>query len=61
MKCPYQIKVIHKPEDIDGYVKNFAEDITEFCECAKSECPFYVSMNHHKLERCRRAENEVKD
>ena len=54
MKCPYQTKVIHKPEDIDGYVKKFAEDITEFCEC-----PFYYVSAI--AEHCRRAESEVRN
>lgn len=60
MKCPYQTKVIHKPEDTDGYMKSFAEDITEFCECVKTECPFYYASSHAKIEHCRKAESEVK-
>ena len=59
MKCPYQTKVIHKPEYTDGYIKYFAEDITVFCECAKSECPFYyTSWAHKTIEHCRKAESE---
>lgn len=46
MKCPYQIKLIHKPEYTDGYIKHFAEDITEFCECVKSECPFFYTVEN---------------
>ena len=64
MKCPYQTKVIHKPKYTDGYVKKFAEDITEFCECVKSECPFYYTTEYkptrHIMEHCRKAESEVK-
>lgn len=59
MKCPYRTKVIHKPEDTEGYVKNFAEDVTEFCDCIKSECPFYfTTLAHEMIERCGRAEKE---
>ena len=58
MKCPYQTKVIHKPEYTEGYVRNFAEDITKFCECVKSECPFYYTT--HVKEHCRKAESEDK-
>ena len=62
MKCPYQIKVIHKPEDIEWCGKKFAEDITKFCECVKSECPFYyTTWEHEKVEHCRRAESEDKE
>lgn len=59
MKCPYQTRIIHKPEYTEGYVRNFAEDITEFCECIKSECPFYYTLGMYKTEEhCRRAESE---
>ena len=65
MKCPYQTKVIHKPEYTEGYVRNFAEDITAFCECIKSECPFYYTTEYkperHVKEHCRRAESEVQE
>lgn len=61
MKCPYQTKVIHKIEYTEGYVN---EDITEFCECIKSECPFYYTSEYKPArqitEHCRRAEREVK-
>lgn len=61
MKCPYQTKVIHQPEYVEGYVKHFAEDITVFAECLKSECPFYsTSWAHKEVEHCRRAEKERK-
>lgn len=64
MKCPYQTKVIHKPEDTEGYIKSFAEDITEFCECVKRECPFYYTTEYKPAslvkEHCRRAESEDK-
>lgn len=64
MKCPYQTKVIHKPECIEGCVRRFAEDKTEFCECMKEECPFYYTIDkrrpsyHKVIEHCRRAESE---
>ena len=59
MICPYQTRIIHKPEYTEGCVKYFAEDITRFCECAKSECPFYyISWEHKTVEHCRRAESE---
>ena len=60
MKCPYQTKVIHKPEHIVGYTKSFAEDITKFCECVKSECPFYYTT-YGTVEHCIRAESEDKE
>ena len=59
MKCPYQTRVIHKPEYTEGYVRNFAEDITEFGDCVKTECPFYYTTWEHKTgEHCRKAESE---
>lgn len=65
MKCPYQTKVIHKPEYTAGYIKHFAEDITNFCECVKSECPFYYTTENkpekHVKEHCRKAESEDKE
>ncbi len=62
MKCPYRIRMIHKPEYRCGYGKHFAEDITEFNECLKSECPFYyTSWAHETVEHCRRAESEGKE
>ena len=65
MKCPYQIKVIHKTEYTEGYVKHFDEDITEFCECVKRECPFYYTTEYKPArkitEHCRKAESEVKE
>ncbi len=64
MKCPYQTRVIHKPEYTEGYVKNFAEDITEFGDCLKNECPFYHTTEYkpaNKItEHCRKAESEDK-
>ena len=63
MKCPYQTRVIHKPEYTEGYVRNFAEDITEFCECLGVECPFYHTTEYKPArkitEHCRRAESEL--
>ena len=70
MKCPYQTKVIHKPEYTEGCVDHFAEDITNFCECIKSECPFYYMTDYYEsdykptkqiAEHCRRAESEYKE
>lgn len=58
MKCPYRTKVIHKPENTDGYGQNFAEDITEFMECIKSECPFYYTTMYGNMDNCSRAEKE---
>lgn len=64
MKCPYQTRVIHKPEYTEGYVRNFAEDITEFSDCVKNECPFYsikeYSPARRITEHCLRAESEEK-
>lgn len=64
MKCPYQTRVIHKPEYTEGYVKNFAEDITMFADCLKTECPFYHITEYKPArkitEHCRRAESEGK-
>ena len=48
MKCPYQTKVIHKPEYIDECVKNFAEDITEFGECIKVNVRFIIHRGRIK-------------
>ena len=56
MKCPYQTRIIHKPERKEGYVKYFAEDITKFCECVEHECPLYYK---HATGHCRRVESEV--
>ena len=65
MKCPYQIKVIHKTEYTERYVKHFAEDIERFCECVKRECPFYYTTEYKPArkitEHCRKAESEVKE
>lgn len=61
MKCPYQTRVIHKPEYTEGYVRNFAEDITEFGDCFETECPFYYTTEYAKnkiTEHCRKAESE---
>lgn len=62
MKCPYQTRLIHKPEYTEGYVKNFAEDVTMFADCAKTECPFYYTTEYKPArqitEHCRKAESE---
>ena len=65
MKCPYQTRVIHKPEYTKGYMKSAAEDITIFCECLQCECPYYYfktgySPSAHIEEHCKKAEREVK-
>lgn len=65
MKCPYQKRVIHKPEYTEGYVRHFAEDITEFGDCVMTECPFYYTIEHSLVreitEHCRKAESEDKE
>ena len=62
MKCPYQTRVIHKPAEFEvtDVCKNFAEDITIFGDCIKTECPFYyVAWNDiARIEKCRKAESE---
>lgn len=62
MKCPYQTRVIHKPEYTEGYVKNFAEDITEFGDCLRTECPFYYTTEYKPAQKitphCRKTESE---
>lgn len=64
MKCPYQTRVIHKPEYTEGYVRNFAEDITEFTDCVETECPFYYTTEYKPArkitEHCRKVESEDK-
>lgn len=65
MKCPYQTRVIHKPEYTEGYVvENFAEDVTEFGDCVKTECPFYYTTEYKPTRRvkehCRKAEVETR-
>lgn len=63
MKCPYQTKVIHKPESNRGYEIQFAQDITRFGECLKSECPYYIAQHYEStnqtIETCRKVESEV--
>ena len=65
MKCPYQTRVIHRPEHREGNVIYFAEDITKFCECVKSKCPFYYTTEYNPATKitkyCRRVEREVRD
>lgn len=63
MRCPYQTIITHKPEYTCGYGKHFAEDIMEFNECLKSECPFYYTTGGGLkiVEHCRRAESEGKE
>ena len=61
MKCPYQTKTIHIPEtkNITGITEQYAQDITSFCDCLKSECPFYISFNNGKIEICKRVNKEI--
>ena len=65
MKCPYQTRVIHKPEYISGDSIYRAEDMTEFGDCIKTECPFYYTIEHSvsrtTTEHCARAERELRD
>lgn len=65
MKCPYQKKVTYRPPHIDNdgfFMLEYAEDITEFGECLRSECPFYQRIEYKQakriIETCRRAESE---
>ena len=62
MKCPYQTIITHKPESAYGYVRHFAQDITEFGDCVKTECPFYYTTEYKSTrlvkEHCRKAESE---
>lgn len=62
MRCPYQTRVIHKPEYTEGDVKNFAEVITVFGDCVKRECPFYYATEYKPAreitEHCRKAERK---
>lgn len=60
MKCPYQTKTIHIPEtkNITGITEQYAQDITSFCDCLKSECPFYISFLHGEVEMCKRVNKE---
>lgn len=51
MRCPYQTKVTHKPEHIEGYVKHFSEDTTTFCECLKVNVRFITRQNINQQER----------
>ncbi len=56
MKCPYLKKVIHKSEVYDMESVRTTHYV-EFCDCIKSECPFY--WVRRTVERCRKAESEV--
>lgn len=62
MKCPYQKRIIHKPEYTENYILHYAVDIEEFADCCKNECPFYRSRrttNYSTEEHCKRAEGEA--
>ena len=63
MKCPYQTREIHKPEYINDQERHYKEDITEFGDCVKTECPFYYTIEiEYKVfkEHCGRAERELR-
>ena len=63
MLCPFQTRVIHRPEYTDNYVTRCAEDITKFGECSKKACPYYHSIKdiftNQIVETCRKVESEV--
>lgn len=62
MKCPYQTRITHKPERTRASGVEFAEDITQFGECLKNECPFYYTKKYNErntTEHCHKAESEV--
>ena len=61
MKCPYQTITIHKPKYLENYVTHYAQDIIQFGECNKAECPFYYISGSEKAEHCQRAESEGKE
>jgi hypothetical protein len=67
MKCPYQTIMTHKLKGARGYGVEFVEDITEFGECLKSECPFYYTKTAKRYnetyitEHCHKAESEIND
>lgn len=62
MKCPYQKKIIHKPAITKDGVK-CSEDIAEFCDCMRLDCPFYYTKEYtatrRVTEHCRRVDREV--
>jgi hypothetical protein len=61
MKCPYRKKVIHKDKRHEMYTIKYAQDIEEFCECDKEECPFYRSeKDGYSGENCSRADAECR-
>ena len=65
MKCPYQTITKHIPEHEIVFEKVYAQDITEFGECWKNDCPFYYTTEYNPAriiyEHCRRTEqNGVK-
>ena len=62
MKCPYQTITRHIPECEIGTAKIYAQDITEFGECWKNDCPFYYTTEYNPsrkiYEHCRRTEQK---
>ena len=62
MKCPYQSVTIHKPEQKNEYVTEYAQDIVEFGDCMGIVCPFYYISheNEKKIEHCHRVESEIR-
>ena len=54
MKCPYRKSVIHKPPYIAGNTQYCAEDIENFEECYRDECPYYIAVGV-----CGKAQNEM--
>lgn len=66
MKCPYMKKVVHKCYDFSINSIIHSEDIPEFCDCIKTECPFYYTTEYRPTkyilrikEKCRKVENEL--
>ena len=48
MKCPYQSVTIHKPEQKNEYVTEYAQDIVEFGDCMGIVCPFYYISHENE-------------
>lgn len=41
MKCPWLIRTITQTESSRGGVQSTRNEFQEFCNCMKSDCPFY--------------------
>lgn len=41
MKCPWLIRTITQTETTRGGVQSNRNEFQEFCNCMKSDCPFY--------------------